>query len=114
MDEHEWLVSTDPQRMLQVWRHRGTAPLRWWPAPSDRKLRLFAVACCRQVWHLLTDERSRRAVEVTERFADGQATATELAAAGAAAGAALRPKVADLQASALDLLDRMIDPSRAS
>jgi hypothetical protein len=76
--ERGWRTCPDPGRML------CTAGSGW----SERKLRLFAVACCRRAWDLLHDERSRRAVEVAERFADGLATQRELNAAYDAARAA--------------------------
>jgi len=56
----------------------------------DREIRLFAVWCARQVEHLMTDERSKNALTVAEKFANGQATQEELAAAWDAAWAAAR------------------------
>ncbi len=54
----------------------------------DRDARLFAVWCARQVEHLMTDQRSKDALDVAERFANGEATEEERAAAWDAAGAA--------------------------
>jgi hypothetical protein len=78
MIEREWLTSADPAAMLE-WRTH-ISWLKTFPPTniSDRKLRLFACAGCRSMWHLLMDERSRRAVEVAERYADGEATGQEL------------------------------------
>ncbi len=129
MNEQDWLTSSDPVAMLSLLRHGPNEPssvIQF--AVSDRKLRLFAVACCRAVWHLLTDNvpcgecggeggsqtyqgygntesescsncsgtgrinRSRRAVEVAERFADGLVTEEELRNAGREADRASAPR----------------------
>jgi hypothetical protein len=47
----------------------------------DREIRLFGVWCARQVQHLMTDPRSIAALDVAERFANGEATQYELNAA---------------------------------
>jgi hypothetical protein len=55
---------------------------------DDKSARLFACWCVRQIWHLLEDERSKNAVIVAEKYANGEATQEELDAAWAAAGTA--------------------------
>lgn len=82
MTQAEWIASIDSYAMLKP--HRGLI-LR-----HRRKGRLFAVACCRRIWHLLEDPRSRVAVEVAGRYAEGMATLEELHAAEKAAEAAYR------------------------
>ena len=57
--------------------------------------RLYAVWCAREVQHLMTDERSVKALDVAERHAHGQATDEELAAARDAARAAARDVARD-------------------
>ncbi|WP_176158796.1 hypothetical protein [Burkholderia multivorans] len=71
---------------------------------ADRDIRLFAVWCARQVEHLMEDQRSKDALNVAERFANGEATEEERAAAGAAAGAAARDArdARDVRAAARD------------
>jgi hypothetical protein len=56
----------------------------------DRLWRHYAVWCAREVQHLMTDPRSLNALDVAERYADGDATQEELFAAWSAAWSAAR------------------------
>ncbi|MDB5313254.1 MAG: hypothetical protein JWO38_7456 [Gemmataceae bacterium] len=84
MTEEEWLACTDPTPMMEFLLTefmRRKVSERTSSVMKERKLRLFAVACCRRVWDLLPDHRSRKAVEVAERFADSEASREEVLAA---------------------------------
>jgi hypothetical protein len=78
MNAKEWARASPEDRLMHMMRElQGPA--------TDRKLRLYAVACVRRCWHLLIDDVTREGVEVAERFADGLATAGELEEASKAA-----------------------------
>ena len=89
----EWALS-NCRDMEEVWR---TAKPEWllWIASrqgvlTDKELRMFVVFCARQVQHLMEDQRSIKAIDVAERYANGFATNEELTAARAAARSAVR------------------------
>ena len=67
-----------------------------------RFVRETPLADGRKVWDLLTDERSRKAVEVAELYADGKATKEELRVADAAVCAAVDVAFAVARAATRD------------
>jgi hypothetical protein len=84
ISEQQWLSAAEPDTLLSyLEQHRVITRV----PGGRRRLALFACACCRLVWHLLENEASRRAVEVSERAAEGQASRQELKDAAEAAGA---------------------------
>jgi hypothetical protein len=71
MTEAEWLECVEPIEMVNFVGHKA----------SDRKFRLFAVACCESSRQLLLNKDHRQNLEIASRFADGMATERELAEA---------------------------------
>jgi hypothetical protein len=69
MTESAWMTSDDAHRMLEYAL----------PCATGRKLRLFAVACCRRIVHAFPDQTDAKdRLVMAERYADGLATASEI------------------------------------
>jgi hypothetical protein len=76
MNEQEWVECADPQTVLEFLRGKA----------SERKLRLFACACCRRFQTgVAAGGHTGAAVEAAERFADGACSESELRVARAGA-----------------------------
>jgi hypothetical protein len=94
MTEQEWLDAESPGPLLDFLEGEAVTLVGRVPPEqreamsrhlrglaSDRKRCFLACAFARRVWPLLADERSRQAVLVAERFADGLADGKERMAA---------------------------------
>jgi hypothetical protein len=68
MTEAEWLACESPREMVA-----GLGA-----APRERPLRLFASACCRRLSQHFKDACCALMIEVSDRFADGEASGDEL------------------------------------
>lgn len=83
----------EPVDLLTILESNGFDDALWCLRAVDgyeREIRLFAVACARDVEHLTDDPRVKECNDVAERFANGLATAEELAKAREAARGAAR------------------------
>jgi hypothetical protein len=81
MTEAEWLTCENPDLLEDFLTHVQR---------NERKLRLYACACCRRAWHLFADQRCQAAVAVAERFSDGLVDYDELATASDSAFDAMK------------------------
>jgi hypothetical protein len=69
MTQDEWGSCTEVLPMLTFLRDTGRL--------TERKARLFGATCCRRLWPLLPDDKTRKAVEVTEQHVEGAASAKD-------------------------------------
>ncbi len=60
MSESEWLACAEPISMLELLRRKG----------SERKLRLFALACCARIKRLITHPATQAALDFAEQHVE--------------------------------------------
>jgi hypothetical protein len=99
MTEAQWSKCTDPMALLHVMEGKA----------SDRKLRLFASSCGRLLWPQYYDERSRTAVEVSERFAEGLTDKGEMKRASTGAARAMSTAFQARQRKTRKVLDPIVN-----
>jgi hypothetical protein len=68
MTEEEWLTCDDPALLMELQRRN----------PNNPKFRLFGLACCRAIWHLLTEKIWRSGVEMAESYTEGSGSQREM------------------------------------
>ncbi len=83
--EEAWKTCPSPEPLIWALRKAGFQELR--------PLMVWACWCVRQVAHFLTEQQSMQALEVADRFAEGNATIEELTAMTGAAQQAERPNL---------------------
>lgn len=74
----------EPLRIVEILDSNGLEDALWCLRAvegCDREIRLYAVWCARQAQHLIFDPRCVAALDVAERYANGQAANEELEAA---------------------------------
>ena len=97
------MCDEEPLPLVEILKSNGLDDAIWCLRSVDHKnVRLFAVACAREVQHLMTDSRSLKALDVAEAYTNGQATEEELEQARNAACAAYAYASADAYAADAD------------
>lgn len=72
MTEEEWIGAVEIESLRRVIQKKNRK------AFTERKQRLFAVACARRVLELATSSNARHALDVAEQFADGTSSKADL------------------------------------
>jgi hypothetical protein len=97
-DQQTWLTSVEPADLFRLFNLLD----------HPRKARLWFVGCCRLVWDELSED-IRAVVDVTERFAEGQATVDEVAGALQVVGEELAAFGAELGPLDDELYERCVE-----
>jgi hypothetical protein len=74
MTEQEWQTSNESGEMIRTLKQLYADDLLL----LDRILQKYYLACCRAIWKLLPDEKSRQGIVVAERYLDRNASDDEL------------------------------------